>query len=355
MSQAVDLQAIGFRAERFPPLEVPEDARLVRLIEQHRTGFVVHDGRTAFAAKALPRLRHVDADDRPCVGDFARARPQGNEWILDALLPRYSALVRAAAGERYARQAIAANIDHVLIVCGLDRDFNPRRLERYLALVSASGARPCVVLTKADLNPDAAHLLADLGERLPQVQILAANAKDGPSCRPLFDLLGPGQTAVLVGSSGAGKSTLTNTLLGHEAQRTGAIREQDGRGRHTTVSRALKHLASGACLIDTPGLREIKLTGDEDLVEAGFDDIEILAGECRFRDCRHDQEPGCAVRAAVQAGQLRAERLEHWRKLGAEIHRASRDALGQKARKQQVVSAQKGLRESLRDKARRGR
>lgn len=350
------LSHIGFCPLRWPGLAVPEDSFPARIVEQHRSGYVIHDGTGSYNAKSVPRLRHrvEHASERPCVGDWCiAAQRHGGEWMIEQLLPRFSTLVRGAAGETQARQAIAANIDHVLIVTGLDRDYNLRRIERYLALVSASGARPTLVLTKADKAEDLARLRAEVQDIAPGTPVYAVNAKSAGSCAELAGSLRPGETAVLVGSSGAGKSTLTNTLLGSEAQTIGAIRESDGRGRHTTVSRALKPLPGGACLIDTPGLREIKLTGDEDLAEAGFEDIEALAAECRFRDCRHETEPGCAVRTAVGRGELDPARLASWSKLGGEIARAGESALQRVQRKQHDASMARALRDVLRKKGRK--
>jgi ribosome biogenesis GTPase len=340
------LAAIGFRAGHWPDFVLPDGRRLGRIVEQHRSGYLVHDGSAVIPAKPLPKLRHqvADASQRPAVGDWAVLVQQGDEWLVEALLPRFSALTRGAAGEKRARQAIASNIDHILIVCGLDRDFNPRRIERYLALASASGARPTLVLTKLDKDPRAAELLEQARAVAGSTAVHAVNAKDPASCAALAALLESGQTAVLVGSSGAGKSTLTNTLLGGEIQATGAIRERDGRGRHTTVARTLLPLPGGACLIDTPGLREIKLTGDEQLEEAGFDEIDALAADCRFRDCRHEKEPGCKVREALEAGAIDPARLASWHKLGREIGQAGSEGPARRAHKRESDAGARGLR-----------
>lgn len=295
-------------------------ARPARVIEQHRTHYVVADGPdAAIKAESLPEWQRprFPSHERPAVGDWV---------LLDgvrivALLPRRTAIKRGAAGEHYHQQVIAANIDTVFIVCGLDADFNPRRIERYLLLVHGGGAQAVVVLTKADhAEADVPAALATLAGILDQdVPAFAVNAKDRASVAVLEPWLRPGMTAVLVGSSGAGKSTLTNTLLGAEKMKTSAVREHDARGRHTTTHRALIPLPSGACLIDTPGMRELKPTGEEDLAEGGFADIEALAEQCRFRDCRHDREPGCAVRAAIEAGTLDPGRFANYLKLRDEV------------------------------------
>jgi ribosome biogenesis GTPase len=232
------------------------------------------------------------------------------------VLPRRGVFERAAAGEKYQRQIIATNIDVVCVLTGLDGDFNPARIERYLALVEGSGARAVVVLTKRDLADDAeADAAIDaLRKRLPgDTPIVAINGKDAASAAELRAHFAPTATVVLVGSSGAGKSTLINTLLGEDRMATAATRTGDDRGRHTTTHRALLPLPGGACLIDTPGMRELKLTGDEELEL--FDDIDALTEQCRFADCGHGNEPGCAVREALEAGELDHERWRHYLKL----------------------------------------
>lgn len=298
-------------------------ARPARVIEQHRSGYVVADAPgTAIRAESLPEWQRprFPAHERPAVGDWVLLE---GERIV-ALLPRRTAVKRGAAGEHYHQQVVAANIDTVFVVCGLDDDFNPRRIERYLLLVGNGGARPVVVLTKADRNGEAALAVAALADLATQgVPVLAVNAKDAGSVAGLAAWLEPGCTVALVGSSGAGKSTLTNTLLGVEKMKTGEVRGNDSRGRHTTTYRALIPLPSGACLIDTPGMRELKPTGEEDLVDGGFSDIEALAAECRFRDCSHRHEPGCAVLAAIERGELEQGRYRNYLKLGEEVAAAA--------------------------------
>ena len=294
----------------------------------------------------------VPTEQRAAVGDWVLV--EGGKIV--ALLPRHSAIKRGAAGEHYKQQLIAANIDTVFVVCGLDADFNPRRIERYLLLVQGSGAGAVVVLTKADRaiagDPDAvADALAALADTIAQgVAVLALNAKDRDALVALDPWLQPGRSIVLVGSSGAGKSTLTNTLLGVERMKTGEVRDSDDRGRHTTTHRALIPLPSGACLIDTPGMRELKPTGEEDLAEGGFADIEALAEQCRFRDCRHDREPGCAVRAAIEAGTLDPQRLANYFKLRDEIAGAADRLATRLAQKSDARVQNKALRKRLDEK-----
>jgi ribosome biogenesis GTPase len=305
------LRRIGWR-------DAAPSARVVRVVAQHRAGYEVHDGREVFAAQPDGRFlkRRIDPAERPAVGDFVTL-DDGEPPTIERILPRRSTLTRAAAGERYARQLIATNVDYVLVLTGLDGDYNPRRIERYLLLIEGSGAQPVVLLTKADCFADADEKSRALRERLPgDTPVHAINAKAPASVDVLRDYLKPGDTVVLVGSSGAGKSTLTNTLLGESRMATGAVRASDSRGRHTTTHRALLPLPGGACLIDTPGMRELKLTGEESLEL--FADIEELALRCRFADCGHESEPGCAVQAAIAAGELDAERWQNYVKLKTE-------------------------------------
>jgi ribosome biogenesis GTPase len=292
-------------------------SRVARVIGQHRSGFDVAefagDLRRVQPPAAWTRPRG-DPELRAVVGDWVTLDEDGKNIL--ALLPRRALLKRGAAGEHYRQQLIAANIDHVLVVCGLDADFNPRRIERYLLVIQASGAMPVLVLTKADKGADvnaALELLSSLTER--GIPVHALNAKDPEQVAALYPYLGPGHSVVLVGSSGAGKSTLTNTLLGTQRMKTAAVRANDSRGRHTTTHRVLIPLPQGGCLIDTPGMRELKLSGEEDLADGGFEDIEALAHSCRYSDCGHSNEPGCAVNAAIDSGALDEARYAHYCKL----------------------------------------
>lgn len=324
-------------------------ARPVRVIEQHRSGYVAADGPdTGFRVESLPEWQRprFPPEQRPAVGDWVLI--EGGEPDPDhperrtpkpkvvALLPRRSAIKRGAAGEHYKQQLIAANIDTVFVVCGLDADFNPRRIERYLLLVRGGGAEPVVVLTKADqaavvgeeLVPAAVAAVLELGAA--GFAVRAVNALDAASVAALNPWLQPGHTVVLVGSSGAGKSTLTNSLLGFERMKTAEVRGSDDRGRHTTTHRALIPLPAGACLIDTPGMRELKPTGEEDVAE-NFSDVEDIAAQCRFRDCSHDQEPGCAVNEAIEAGRLDPQRFASYLKLSGEVAGAASKLAGRRA------------------------
>ena len=329
-------------------LAAAEGARLARVVGQHRTAYDVATGPDTLlkAQPPMPWTRpRFPPEDRAAVGDWVTLDERGQNIV--ARLPRRSVLKRGAAGEHTRQQLIAANVDHVLVVTGLDQDYNPRRIERYLVLVRASGASPVLVLTKADQCPiveDCIALLAEVEES--GVPIHAVNAKDPDSLRALHPYLGPGKTVVQVGSSGAGKSTLTNTLLGREKMKTNAVRANDSRGRHTTTSRVLTPLPQGGCLIDTPGMREVKLSGDEDVVES-FEDIEAIAARCRFRDCAHIGEPGCAVQAAIEDGTLDEARFDHFVKLRDEQEAAATTLA---ARRSEEKVQGKALNKRLKDK-----
>jgi ribosome biogenesis GTPase / thiamine phosphate phosphatase len=251
------------------------------------------------------------------VGDWVaiRRNPGERTAVIEAILPRRTHFSRKAAGELTEQQVVAANLDVVFIVMGLDRDYNPRRLERYLVLVQDSGARPQVLLSKADLVPDVAPQIAECEAVAPGADVYAVSVRDGRGLDRVKGALLAGQTGALLGSSGAGKSTLINHLLGSEVLATGAVRASDQRGRHTTRHRQLVPMPGGGLLIDTPGMRELQLWTAPETTTTSFEDIDALAPGCHFTDCRHRSEPRCAVRAAVEDGRLDASRLESFHKL----------------------------------------
>lgn len=238
---------------------------------------------------------------------------------ISGVLPRHGVISRKRPGRASEEQPLAANVDAALIVQGLDGDYNPRRLERYLVLAAASGVRAAIVLNKADLlmRADAESLAAQVRRRTGTPVVLIS-ARSGEGVEQLDELMRPAEIAVLLGSSGAGKSTLTNALLGREEQAVRTVRESDSRGRHTTTSRELFLLPAGWYLLDSPGLREVEAWDAGEALDEAFDDIGELAQRCRFRDCRHQGEPGCAVREAEAEGSIDPDRVEHYRKLTKE-------------------------------------
>lgn len=261
------------------------------------------------------------AGEVPVVGDFVLA-PAGEEPPVARVLARRSRLSRGVAGRARAEQVLAANVDLVVLVNALDAGVNPRRIERTLAAAHASGAEPVVLLTKVDLEDDPAAALAEAAAAAPAVRVLAVSAATGAGLGEVRGLLAPGLTAVFVGPSGAGKSTLVNALVGEEIQATAEVRWWDARGRHKTTGRRLFALPGGGAVIDGPGIRELKLWDPEGL-EGSFEDVAALAAACRFRDCAHEDEPGCAVREAVEEGRLDPDRLESLLKLRAEVRAAA--------------------------------
>ena len=244
------------------------------------------------------------------------------DWLLldsagryQKLLERFSEFRRKSAGSKVDSQLIAANIDTVFVVCSLNQDFNLSRIERYLALAHEAGVEPVVVLTKADCCNDPQSYIDQVQKLDTMLAVEAVNGLDADSVEVLQPWCRSGQTVAVLGSSGVGKSTLVNTLSGDSQQLTGGIREDDSKGRHTTTSRSLRILPSGAVLLDTPGMRELQLTACEQGVEATFADINELAAQCRFSDCNHQGEPGCVVIAAINDGNLEERRLKSYQKL----------------------------------------
>lgn len=281
-------------------------ARAMRVVETQRDTCVLHDGDGEHRARVLPRVLHaLQAQlDAITIGDWVIAEPDdgGDWWIAQRMVPLTQVARRANDGRR---QPLASNVDTALLVMGLDADFNPRRIERYIAMVRACDVVPVVVLTKADLAPDLRSRTREVCGRLPAtVPVLAVNGMAAQARHELAPWLYSGCTLVMLGSSGAGKSTLTNTLAEGGVQETGAVRKGDGRGRHTTTARSLHRLESGACIIDTPGLRTWRPDADGHTLAATFEDVQSLALKCQFRDCRHENEPGCAVRESVEPDRL---------------------------------------------------
>ncbi|HXK11408.1 MAG TPA: ribosome small subunit-dependent GTPase A [Vicinamibacteria bacterium] len=317
-----ELGLAGALAEAFAPFAA-EGLLPGRVVGGHSGLLRVRTDAGELLADVAGGLRHQACGpaDLPTVGDWValRLRDDGRRAVVNAVLPRRTAFVRRAAGDRSVAQVLAANVDTVFLVMGLDGDFNPRRLERALVLAWESGAEPVVLLNKADLCPEVEARRSQVEAVASGVPVRVIAAKPGEGLEALAPWLTPGRTVALLGSSGVGKSTLVNRLLGREKQKTREVRESDQRGRHTTTHRELVLLPGGALLLDTPGLREIQLWSDGAGLEATFEDVQGLAASCRFGNCGHVSEPGCAVRAAVEDGRLPSDRLASFHKLRAEL------------------------------------
>ncbi|SLN39834.1 Putative ribosome biogenesis GTPase RsgA [Pseudoruegeria aquimaris] len=301
------------------------------------------------AALTLPGGQETGAY---AIGDWLMVEPETLRVIT--LLDRATTLARRAAGTDARQQLLAANVDVMFITTSCNADFNPRRLERYLALAEQAGITPVLVMTKADgcAGTEAREDWRARGEALmPGLAVQLLDARDPAQVAPLTDWWRKGQTAVLLGSSGVGKSTLANTLCGG-AQGTGGIREDDAKGRHTTTRRDFLRASHGGWLIDTPGLRALRLQAAEEGIDAVFSDVAELAEQCRFSDCRHEGEPGCAVQAAIAEGRLEADRLRRWQKLRAEDRRNSETIAEARHRDRQFG---KIVREAMRERDRRGK
>ncbi|HEV8650708.1 MAG TPA: ribosome small subunit-dependent GTPase A [Actinomycetes bacterium] len=350
------LEALGwgpFFATSFEPY-AREGHRPGRVVAAHRGAYVVAIGDGEVTAAVTGRLRHQAAGpaDLPAVGDWVclQGGADGGRASVVAVLPRRSAFSRHQAGKATQEQVVAANVDVVFLVVALTGDLKPRWLERYLTMAWESGATPVVVLTKADLSDAVDEQLTEAAQVAPGVDVHAVSAVTGQGLDELAGHLEGGQTVALLGSSGVGKSTLVNHFLGREVLATAEVRA-DGRGRHTTTHRELFRLPGGGMLVDTPGMRELQLWSAEEGAREAFDDIDTLAAGCRFSDCRHEAEPGCAVRRAVEDGELPADRLAGWHKLQRELRaleiRHDQRARAEQRRRWRVVN------KAMRDHAKR--
>jgi ribosome biogenesis GTPase len=324
----LNLESLGWDesfADAFRPFE-NDGLTPARVTVEHRSEYVVHTQYGELRAELTGRLRHNE--EHPAVGDWTAVSARADEGraTIHAVLPRRSAFVRKASsaeGRQTRAQVVASNVDVAFVVCGLDANYNLRRIERYLTLAWESGAQPVVLLTKADLCDSVVERVFEVEAIAFGVQVHAVSAPTGDGVETVRSYVPEGRTAALLGSSGVGKSTLVNALVGEELLATRDVRE-DGRGRHTTTHRQLVPLPCGGLVLDTPGMRELQLWDADEGLQSAFSDVDALAAECRFADCAHGREPGCAVRAALANGTLELERFESWRKLQRELERLAR-------------------------------
>jgi ribosome biogenesis GTPase len=336
------LKEMGWR-EHFDQQIEEEDRSLIpaRVSRQdlNRYHLLSENGRLYGILPGRTRIEATSKADLPAVGDWVLCSPADaadpTQVVIERVLTRFSKFSRKEAGEKFDEQVVAANVDTVFIVTGLDDNFNPNRIERYLVLAWNSGSSPVVVLSKLDLVDNVEEAIEMVTPITMGAPVHAVSALNDEGLDELAAYTGPGMSVALLGSSGVGKSTLINAFLGYEHFQTGEVREGDSKGRHTTTHRELCKIESGGMLIDTPGMREIQFWTD-DASAAGFDDVEELALQCRFTDCSHDSEPGCAIRSAIEAEQLDAARLESYRKFQRELeHFAAKQHAGLQAQKRE--------------------
>jgi ribosome biogenesis GTPase len=310
------LAALGFDEFFSRQLEELPDKSWVpaRIAAEGQSSFHLAGARARLGDLTGKLMRDQSKLERPVVGDWVAVVDGTERASIQHVLERRTTLLRRAAGTLAEPQVMAVNVDTFFVVTAASRDFNERRLERYIAAVWNSGAEPAIVLNKVDLDIDVEPVLAAMQRAASDVPVVRVSARSGAGLDDLRRHLAPGKTIAFIGSSGVGKSSLMNRLLGRDAQAVGTLRD-DERGRHTTTARQLIELPGGGVLIDTPGLRELGLLDDVGGVDVSFTDVAAFAAQCRFRDCAHTGEPGCAVQSAVTTGELSAERLASYRKL----------------------------------------
>ena len=308
-------------------LEVSEPPRSAvrsgRISEAGKNSFKILSGGQELPAKLKGSFYEKDAEALPVVGDYVTFlyNDQGDSTIL-SVCERKSFLKRPDQSKTGVMQYMAANVDYCFIVTSLNEEYNYKRIARYVSIVLSGGAVPVVILTKADLCGDVDRFVREAGQISDKVRVHAVSAMHRTGLENLKEYMTPGTTICLMGSSGTGKSTLINAVIGEEVMKTSAIREADGRGRHTTTHRKLIELPDGVCIIDTPGMREMGMAEVQNGIDDTFSDIIALEHLCRFRNCRHDTEPGCAVKAAIQSGALSIERYRLYQSLGDENTRS---------------------------------
>ncbi len=315
----IDLGWDQYFADQLAQIEVKKGFKTARVAVEYKGIYKLYTESGEVLAEITGRMRYNN--QFPAVGDWVIIDLQDNSdrAIIHKILPRQSKFSRKAAGADTKEQIVAANIDTVFIVTSLNQDFNLRRLERYLTIAWNSGAQPVIVLSKADLCEEAEAKKSEVETIAFGVPIHIVSALNGEGLAELKKYLNRGKTAALLGSSGVGKSTIINQLMGSEKMEVNEIRVSDGKGKHTTTHRELIVLEAGGIVIDTPGMREIQLWDDSEGFDQNFEDIKILADKCKFNDCQHDTEPGCAVKKAIAEGQLTAKRLENYNKLKREL------------------------------------
>ncbi|TCS94608.1 ribosome small subunit-dependent GTPase A [Hazenella coriacea] len=311
------------QVEQFANETTSQGLEVGRILLEHKRLYRVMTKHGEVLAPVSGRFRYESLDriDFPCVGDWVALTVQADEQkgTIHSIMPRGSQFTRKAAGTSNDVQLVATNVDTVFLVHALNQDFNLRRLERYLVMTWESGASPVIVLSKSDLCDDVEEKRNQVEAIAISAPIHVISAEFGVGLEKLYDYLKPGQTIALLGSSGVGKSTLSNKLIGKEHLAVQTIREQDGKGKHTTTHRELVPLPQGGCIIDTPGMRELQLWESDTGLDSTFQDIDVISKACRFMNCSHQNEPGCAVQVAIQEGSLTQERFASYLKLQREL------------------------------------
>lgn len=360
MDRETDLRSLGWNGHFEKHFEPHAAAGLLpaRVVREDRYVYLLRGACGELAAEVTGKFRHAArlSSDFPAVGDWVAVepRPAADTAAIRAVLPRTSVFSRSAAGSRTDEQVVAANVETVFLVSGLDANFNLARIERYVACAWDSGANPVVVLNKADLCAELDARVAEVEAVALGVAVLAVSATEGRGLERLAEHLSPGATVAFLGYSGVGKSTLINALLGEQRLATASVRRGDSQGRHTTTRRELIRLPSGALVIDTPGMRELRMWAGAAAADS-FADVEEIMARCRFGNCRHRGEPGCAVRAALADGTLDARRYANYGKLKRELRHAARRRADLERRAAKAAQRQHHEEQARRDRRRLAR